>query len=230
VKPREQTTDAQESGIDGASSRNGAERVKSLLVKGLLGVGLAAWVTAVAVGMGAVWRHADLPGKAGPAPAEWPGGGAVERSSDRPTLVVFFHPKCPCSQASAAELERLLAHAPGRFSVTAVFVVPDGEAAGWEQGPLWDRVGAIPEVKRVVDMSGQIAGRFGAETSGYALVYDIHGERRFAGGITSARGHEGDNAGRSAIEDIGLRGGAAAGGRTPVFGCALGNGPSGGGA
>jgi hypothetical protein len=204
--------------------------VKSLLVKGLLGVGLAAWGGAVAVGMGAVWRHAERPGSAGPAPAAWPADAGVARATDRPALLVYFHPKCPCSQASAAELARVLAHVPGRFRVTALFVVPTGEAPGWERGALWDTVGAIPEVNRMVDSGGEIAARFGAETSGYTLVFGADGERQFAGGITSARGHEGDNAGRSAIEALGLGGGAAAGGRTPVFGCALGNGHAGGGA
>jgi hypothetical protein len=42
----------------------------------------------------------------------------------------------------------------------------------------------------------------------------------FAGGITAARGHAGDNAGRSAIETL-LAGGRPGYDRTPVFGCPI---------
>jgi len=53
------------------------------------------------------------------------------------------------------------------------------------------------------------------------LLYDISGRLVFDGGITSARGHQGDNAGRSAISalltgqhDVVVR-------ATPVFGCLI---------
>ena len=49
------------------------------------------------------------------------------------------------------------------------------------------------------DDDGAEARRFGAETSGQTLLYDEHGALLFSGGITGARGHAGDNAGRASL-------------------------------
>jgi hypothetical protein len=52
------------------------------------------------------------------------------------------------------------------------------------------------------------------------LLYSAGGERLFSGGITFARGHAGDNAGRAAIEAWST--GSPPGYReTPVFGCPI---------
>ena len=66
------------------------------------------------------------------------------------------------------------------------------------------------------------ARRYGAATSGYAVLYAPDGRLAFAGGITAGRGHEGDNAGEDAILDA-INSGPAGGcpTRMPVFGCAL---------
>lgn len=73
----------------------------------------------------------------------------------------------------------------------------------------------------VVTDDGGRAGRvFGATTSGHTLVYDGDGGLVFGGGITIARGHAGDNPGRSAIASF-LTAGAVEHGTTPVFGCPL---------
>ena len=49
------------------------------------------------------------------------------------------------------------------------------------------------------DDDGAEARRFGAETSGQTLLYDARGALAFSGGITGARGHAGDNAGRASL-------------------------------
>jgi hypothetical protein len=54
----------------------------------------------------------------------------------------------------------------------------------------------------------------------HALLYDARGRLAFSGGITSARGYEGDNAGRHAIEAL-LVDGTSTIARTSVFGCFL---------
>ena len=59
-----------------------------------------------------------------------------------------------------------------------------------------------------------------ALTSGSCFLYDAHGKLLFSGGITSARGHEGDNAGRDAIVKL-VHGRPAPQQQTDVFGCAL---------
>ena len=61
---------------------------------------------------------------------------------------------------------------------------------------------------------------FHAETSGQTALYDATGNLLFSGGITSARGHEGDNDGRAAVVSL-LTSDGAEERETPVFGCPL---------
>jgi hypothetical protein len=56
--------------------------------------------------------------------------------------------------------------------------------------------------------------------SGFTLLYDPAGRLRFAGGITSARGHEGDSFGQRRILAV-LSGDPADRADAPVFGCSL---------
>ena len=52
-----------------------------------------------------------------------------------------------------------------------------------------------------------------SKTSGQVVVYDAKGALLFSGGITAARGHMGDNAGRDRITAL-LRGDTAASGES----------------
>jgi len=57
-------------------------------------------------------------------------------------------------------------------------------------------------------------------TSGHVVLYDADGKLVFNGGITSSRGHSGDNAGRAAITKL-VHHESAAVPEAPVFGCSL---------
>lgn len=72
----------------------------------------------------------------------------------------------------------------------------------------------------MTDVGGAQARVFGAFISGQTLLYSATGSLLFNGGITDARGHEGDNPGRTALTSI-LSGGKPAAIQTPVFGCYL---------
>lgn len=178
------------------------------------------WATAVAGGMTVLMDHSLGAGDAAQPPATWPGGAAIARETERPTIVVLAHPQCPCSRATIDELARLMAHAPGRAAAHVVFAQPDGVTSDWVESELWAKARAIPGVTVRADPGGAEARRFGGATSGQTLLYDADGELRFSGGITAARGHAGDNAGSSAVSDI-LLGQASRGAETPVFGCPL---------
>ena len=78
---------------------------------------------------------------------------------------------------------------------------------------------AFPELARKSTRGGAITAAFGAFTSGQVFLYGTSGELLFSGGITGSRGHEGDNAGRDAVESLLDRRNAPA--HTPVFGCSL---------
>jgi len=133
---------------------------------------------------------------------------------------MFAHPHCPCTRASLGELERLLAQAPGRLSAHVVFLKLAETPADWEKTDLWRKASSITGVTVYVDQAGKEAQRFHAETSGQTLLYDSTGNLRFQGGITFARGHAGDNPGRTALQEL-LREGHSNQVKTPVFGCAL---------
>lgn len=180
----------------------------------------AVWLAAVTLGFVAVEGYLVTPGETAPAPARWPTASRLPHASDRPTLLLFAHPRCPCTRATVGELELVMARNLGRVEARVLFVRPPGVRAGWERTPLWERTERIPGVLVQADEGGAEATTFGALTSGEVRVYDASGALRFAGGITGARGHSGDNPGRAALEDhLSGRTGAAA--STPVFGCPL---------
>jgi hypothetical protein len=83
-----------------------------------------------------------------------------------------------------------------------------------------DSAAAIPGVHVISDERGAQARMFGALVSGQTLLYSATGSLLFSGGITGARGHEGDNPGRTVLTSM-LTGQRADTVHTPVFGCYL---------
>jgi hypothetical protein len=124
-------------------------------------------------------------------------------------------------------LAEALARAQVRPKTYVVFIKPREFAAGWEQSDLWATATALPGVTVLRDDEGHEAERFGSATSGQTLLYDASGALLFSGGITGARAHRGDNAGRDSL--VSLLGGSHPGlnrrdpgnNTTKVFGCPL---------
>jgi hypothetical protein len=131
---------------------------------------------------------------------------------------MFVHPKCPCTRASLAELERLQAQSP-QLDLRIVTLLPEAAGSGWSETPLSRRARELPDALVIKDPTGREASRFRVRTSGETLLYDPSGRLAFQGGITLARGHEGDNAGADAI--LALASGSSAPATCPVFGCSL---------
>jgi hypothetical protein len=183
-------------------------------------VGIAAWVVIVSVGMVGVWRYKLTPKAPGEAPASWPKGSIIPQAPGEATLIMLAHPKCSCTRASLSELSRLMADVHGRATAHVLFVKPDGVPAGWEATDTFRSAAAIPGVVVHVDDDGAEARRFGATVSGYVLAYNTDGTLIFHGGITGARGHEGDNAGRQRLTAL-LTAGIADRRDSPTFGCDL---------
>lgn len=180
----------------------------------------AAWTIAVAAGAAVLWDYSSRAGAPSASAARWPAGSALAPPDGRAVLVMFIHPRCPCTRASLRELEVLLARVGTPVDARAVFALPADAPPEWRDTDLWRRVREVAGVTVVADPGGREARRFGARTSGAVHLYDAEGALLFAGGITSGRGHEGDNAGRDAVVAH-LRGGAGATRSSPVFGCAL---------
>ncbi len=178
------------------------------------------WIAAVALGMGWLWSYNQAAGAPATPPERWPKETTVSLANDKFTLVLLAHPKCPCTQATIEELSRLITNCNGRISTYVLFAIPQGVPDDWYHTDLWRSAALIPGVKTVVDHDGTEAVRFQAYTSGQVVLYDPQGQLRFRGGITQSRGHEGDNAGRSAIEAI-VNKGSSDTDHTAVFGCPL---------
>jgi hypothetical protein len=186
----------------------------------MLVAGLGVWSLVVGAGTAMLWEYGSRPGAAAEPPGRWPDESAIGRARDRPTLLVFAHPQCPCTRASLEEIDRLLASAPDRPEVRVLFTKPLDTPPAWDATDLWRRAAAIPGVTVARDDDGREARRFGVATSGQVLLYDAGGRLRFAGGVTPSRGHAGDSAGRSALLEL-LAGAPSVDATTAVFGCAL---------
>ena len=186
----------------------------------VLSVVSAAWMLIIGLGIGLLWNYESSPGLAAAAPNEWPVDSHIQRATNCATLIMLAHPHCPCTRASIAELSRLMTQAQGRLAAYVLFVKPAEVAYGWEKTDLMASAAAIPGVTVVRDDEGFEANRFHALTSGQTMLYDAAGRLLFSGGITSTRGHEGDNAGRAAIVSL-LTTTEKVQSETPVFGCPL---------
>ncbi|MDB6059501.1 MAG: hypothetical protein JWO95_3345 [Verrucomicrobiales bacterium] len=165
----------------------------------------------------------SLDNSAGPqamAGMEFPKVQEVQLDSHRCTLLLFAHPKCPCTRATIGELNRLLTRCTTNVAVHVFFLRPSTETEDWSQTDLWRSAGSIPGVQVHLDTDGAIAATFGASTSGDAVLYSSHGKLLFHGGITAGRGHEGDNPGASAIVAF-ATGTTATFNQTPAYGCQL---------
>jgi hypothetical protein len=178
------------------------------------------WLLLVGIGLAVLWDYENTPGAAAKPPALWPAESRIQRAQDKATLILLAHPHCPCTRATIGELALLMAHSQGQVTAYVLFLKPEGFSEQWEQTDLWQSAASIPGVNVLIDDDGMEARRFQATTSGQANLYDAGGRLLFSGGITSARGHSGDNAGRSAIESL-LNAGAADRSETFVFGCPL---------
>ena len=214
--------------ITGVAVAGSGRRLKSRpAVRGSLadqagGMAIASvlWLGAVFTVMVLLIAYSHAPGNAGAPPTNWPAQSQVPLDLGRPTLVLFAHPLCPCTRSSLGELELLLARCPEQLSAHVVFVRPAGTSEDWVKTDLWRRANSIPGVTVHFDNAGAEARRFHSETSGQVLLYERGGRLIFSGGITSARGHSGDNPGRSTIVAL-LEQERSSLTKTPVFGCSL---------
>jgi hypothetical protein len=181
---------------------------------------ITVWAIGIVVGMALLWRYKLTPGKTGDAPARWPEDTTLVRAADAPTLLMFVRPDCPCTRASLGELAMLVSKRGGRLHAYVVMQRPARFRDRLEETEYWQRALSLPGVRVVADEHGAETRRFGAGTSGDVLLYDAAGTLIFHGGITGARGHSGDNAGRDRVAVL-LQGGNVPSPESAVFGCDL---------
>ena len=169
-------------------------------------VGVWAWTVAYGTTTAQPARSAF----ANPAPIV----GRPSLVSEQPTLYLFMHPRCPCTRATIAQLQRVLTAAglnkadlPG---VVVVATIPSGPSANhiaendiaengtaesddaWRQSDTLRLASALPNATVFFDKGGVQARNFGAQASGSVALYAADGGLLFSGGVTVSRGHEGD--------------------------------------
>ncbi len=196
-------------------------------------VGLVAvWLIAVAIGFGFLHNYGARSSSEFPLPSpvnsqidnseEVITEGAIRNPTGRRQLLMFVHPMCPCTRASIHELERIVAQSATRFETTIYVWQPADAAYDWTDSDLIRSARLIPNVAIEHDIDGIKAKSLSASTSGHVLLFDPDGRFRYSGGITSTRGHAGDNYGSASILAA-LANSSAATKGIPVFGCQLEN-------
>lgn len=184
---------------------------------------LIGWVVAISV----VWWNMtaysfQIDGEASPLDA-WPDESQLSMAEDRPTVLLFLHPRCPCSVASLTELERAIAETPAdrqpRLLVLAT--VPAQHDAPWTESNNIRHSQQLPNVKVVIDVGGRESHKFGVASSGHVMAFAPTGELLFSGGVTQSRGHEGNNVGRASLVRALAKNEAQTALQIPVFGCRL---------
>ena len=179
----------------------------------------AIWVTTIVLALDAMRKFESTPGIAADAPQQWPSLASIDRNANGSTLVMLIHPHCSCSRASIQELAEIIGAAPRTLRTFVVVYRPKESAVGWEQTDVTRAAASLRRTTLVIDEDGATARRFGGFTSGQTFLYDREGRLRYAGGVTSLRGHAGLNGGRvSVIRLANTESGKAT---HPVFGCAI---------
>ncbi len=182
---------------------------------------LCAWLAIIVAGFVILADYEVTPGSSGDLQHRFPEGIEVPLAKGDFTLIMFAHPRCPCTRSSLEELARITARGGDRMSNHLVFFQPSSATTEWSRrSTLWRQAQRIPNLRVRVDNDGRLARKFGVQTSGHVLLYDSSSVLRYQGGITSSRGHAGDNYGKTAVLSL-VRDGKADRSQTPVFGCSL---------
>lgn len=136
-------------------------------------------------------------------------------------LLVFVHPKCPCTRATIDALAELVAsHDTSRVTIDVFFYRPLDASDDFLATNTFRRTARIPGIRMHTDVNGAMAARADARTSGAVRFYDSSARLRFQGGLTPSRGHAGDSAALVNLRAL-VRGEGAATLTSPVFGCAI---------
>lgn len=180
---------------------------------------IVACVAALLAGLKVLTTHESVAGAQSAGPPTLAGAPELQ-SGRKPVLILFAHPRCPCTMASLAELEEIEKSTAGRAEYHVFFVRPTGEPAGWERTAAWEAAAHIPHVDVRTDADCRLARQMGAATSGHTLCYDAAGTLRYHGGITLGRGQIGRNPGEEAALAV-LKGQQPDISSSGVFGCGL---------
>ncbi|MBX9689053.1 MAG: hypothetical protein K2X27_20255 [Candidatus Obscuribacterales bacterium] len=184
------------------------------------GLLVALWLSLVICGSALGLNYEKTPEQTKTAADIFPPKTCLKLNKEGFTLVFFAHPKCPCTQASLHNLAGFLSEAK-HVKAYACFMAPANFQGDWLEGANFNSAQNLHGLQLLVDSEQHEIRAFGASNSGETFLFDSNGRLRFHGGITAARGHEGDNDGLEALYEI--TGGRKDKAEYAVYGCALQN-------
>jgi len=158
------------------------------------------WIVSIGACLAAMSSYRWTPGQSGTVPEKWIPNSLIQPDGQRSTLVMFAHPRCPCTQASLAEFQNLTAQSRTPVQAVIVFYCPDDRGPEWRNTSNWTTARGLNGVSVIEDSNGQLAALFAAECSGLTCLYSPEGTLQYAGGITSGRGHQGESTGLAALQ------------------------------
>jgi len=176
------------------------------------------WLASLVGGFAALQAYAGRPGRLaepGPRASAWL---EAHRRPGRPLVVMAVHARCPCTDASLAELGDFLARTRGACDALLLRYSPHGNP-GESSGEI--RVLGGVNVPLLADPTGSLAADLGALTSGSVIMMDAAGRVRFHGGLTLERGHRGRSPAQDAMLALVTKPNDTALGIAPVYGCPL---------
>jgi hypothetical protein len=178
------------------------------------------WLSAIAAF--AYLATYDLtPGNKGVEPSVWPAASGIVPARNKCNAVVFLHPRCFCSLATANELAKIMSREENRLKVH-VIVRPTRRA---EEASASSSTSSATTPAHDAQLSIQDSNSRLIKTidslPGHVLLFGANGNLIFAGGITASRGHEGDNLGADAMLKAMCESRRSTVSTTPVFGCSL---------
>jgi hypothetical protein len=139
------------------------------------------WVAVVVTGFAAMEHYAITPGVTSESPLQWPSESAIAQDAQLPTMLMFAHPRCPCTRSSLEELNRTIASCPGKMKTTIVFTIPEDGGVEWTESDLVRAARESPNLAVALDRGGKEAVRFGMYTSGNVLLYTPEGALLYNG-------------------------------------------------
>ena len=179
------------------------------------------WALSITAGFLSLIHYALASGKVGYGTI-WPNTTSIELDKKAPTLIMFFHPQCSCSKASVSGLIDIVRNAKNKINVIVVLYKPEEKLDTWiTQSDIWKRL-VENKIKVIIDTNGVESKKFNSATSGQTYLYETNGFAVFSGGVTPARGHEGDSRGKMAILNY-VNNHTVITKITAVFGCSLTN-------
>src|SRR4051794_39796839 len=96
----------------------------------------ALWLAAAGGGLFGLSVYQNSAGASADVPSRWPQRAEAVIDPKRATLLLFAHPKCPCSRASVEELNQLQARVEGKANVIVYFFKPTGASNEWAHTDL----------------------------------------------------------------------------------------------